>query len=542
MSKHFTSILHGLARPEAYPEPPASVEVVETHISAVFLAGERAYKVKKPVALPFLDFSTLTAREHFCHEEVRLNAALAPGVYLGVVPVLRSDGHLVVGHDGEAADRGELVDWAVSMRRLPSARMLDALLDRGSIDNDMLRRLAATLARFHANAARGDDVVRFGTPAAVQDKVEANFQETDRFVRSRTVHALSADVHDLVEAWALHFLREHAELFAQRARDGHVREGHGDLHAGNICFGTPDEGGLVIYDRIEFSPAFRCGDVAEDLAFLLMDLDHRGFRGFSDFLAREAMARTSDHGLLEVIDFYKCYRAWVRGKVAALRAKQSEGEAREAARLEALSLFNLGAGYAVPPSLVILCGLPGTGKTHVASHIAAALDCVSVNSDHVRKGLVGVAPSVHRPAAFGAGLYSQERSAQTYDALLAAAEDGLARGRSVVVDAGFRQRAQRAPFLALAHARRAPVVVLHLDPPAEVVRSRLQERSARGDSASDADVSIYEACRTTFEPPVAAEAPRVVHETTLRAPQETAAEVLACLLRAVESSADPGEA
>lgn len=536
MTKHFTTILHDLARPDAYPDPPASVEVIETHISAVFLAGRSAFKVKKPVTLPFLDFSTLAAREHFCHEEVRLNAELAPGVYQGVVPIRRRDGRLAVGGDGE------LVDWAVAMQRLPAECMLDAMLAQGNIDNEMLRQIADTLARFHGAAAVGASVGRLGTAAAVRSKVEDNFAETDRFVRSRTVHALPRDVHDLVEAWALRFLREREDLFAQRERDGRVREGHGDLHAGNICFRPPDAGGLVIYDRIEFSQAFRCGDVAEDLAFLLMDLDHRGYRGFSEFLVRDYVSRTGDHGLLEVVDFYKCYRAWVRGKVAALRAVQADGEVREQARLDALAHFGLAAGYAAPPSLVLACGLPGTGKSTIAGRLAAALDCVAINSDHVRKALAGVAPTQHRPAAFGTGLYTAEQSAKTYDAMLSTAGEALARGRSVVVDAGFRQRAQRAPFLALAHARRVPAVILFVDPPAEVVRQRLHARVASGDSASDADVGVYESCRASFEPPAIEEGARLVHEATVRAPQETAAEVLGCLLRTAEPSPDRGEA
>jgi aminoglycoside phosphotransferase family enzyme/predicted kinase len=451
---------------------------------------------------------------------------------------VRRGGRLVLGGSGE----GEAVDWAVAMQRLPSAAMLDALLARGSIDNEMLRQLAATLAEFHAASATGEGVDQFGTVAAVRGKIEDNFAETDRFVRSRTVEALPADVHDLVEAWALHFLRERAEALAERERSGRIREGHGDLHAGNICFRAPQDGGLVIYDRIEFSAAFRCGDVAEDLAFLLMDLDHRGYRGFSEFLAREYIARTGDHGILDVVDLYKCYRAWVRGKVTALRAAQCEGAVREATRLDALAYFNLGAGYAIPASLVLLCGLPGSGKSFAAAQVAAALDCKLLNSDEWRKALAGVPSLRHRPVEFGTGLYGAEQTKRTYDHLLQVAAETLDGGRSVVVDAGFRQRAQRGPFLDLARARRLPAVVLHLDPPQAVVEARLEQRSARGEGASDADVAVYRACLAGFEPPEPDEGAPVVRETTPRPPPEVAAAVLARLLAAAEVSADPGEA
>ncbi len=528
----FAAILTALANPAAYATKPAKVDVIETHISAVFLAGSRAYKVKKPVQLAFLDFSTLARREHFCREEVRLNAALAPGVYREVVPIRRGTTGLHVGGSGE------LVDWAVEMERLPAADMLDALLDRGHIDNEMLVQLAQTLARFHADALTGEGVDAHGDLAAVRALVQENFAETDRFLVSGSLHALDRDVHDLLEAWALNFLHERAELFEQRVQRGRIRDGHGDLHAGNICYRAPALGGLVIYDRIEFSARFRCCDVAADLAFLLMDLDHRGYRGFSDYLLREYIARSGDAELIGIVDFYKSYRAFVRGKVTALRATQMRGPARDAARLLAMSYFNLAAGYAVPPSVILLCGLPGTGKSHASAQFSTVFDCTVCNSDSKRKQQAAVPLREHHQGAFATGIYDAQHTEATYAALLADTEAVLAKGRSVVVDAGFRTAKQRAPFLAMARARRVPVVVLHLDPPETVVVQRLLQREAKGRSESDAGVAVYAECKRHFEPPLAAEgAPVLVSQAADLGP-EFVTKVVGGLLAQAEIRAD----
>ncbi len=526
----FAAIVAALSQPSAYPGRLSEVAVIETHISFVFLAGARAYKVKKPVATDFLDFSTRERREWFCRQEVELNAALASGVYRGVVPIRRRDGSLHLG------GAGEIVEHAVEMERLPGNLMLDVLLDRGHLDNAMLRDLAARLVSFHAHARRGSEVDACASPAAVRALLEANFAATDDLAGEGPTHPVTSDVHDLVEAWALHFLHEHEETLAARVRDGRACDGHGDLHAGNICFRDVREGGLVIYDRLEFDPRLRCGDVGLDLAFLLMDLDRRAWRGASDFLLREYVTRSGDVGLVDVIDVYKAYRAWVRGKVAALRAAQTRGEARARARADAVGYFNLAAGYAVPPSLVLLCGLPGCGKSTVAAALAPNLECVVVNSDHVRKRLAGVPPGESRRAAPDAGIYCAEMTEATYRTMLAEARDVLHRGRSVIVDAGFRRIDQRIPFLELAAAWKVPCLVVHVSPDPDVVRARVAARLAAGGSESDADLEVLAREIEAFEPPHVGEGAPVFTTTTRELPEETAMAVLGRLLRGSELS------
>lgn len=264
-------LIDALSRPTAYPHGPASVELVQTHLSLVFLAGDRVYKVKKPLDLGFVDYTTLERRRRFCDDEVRLNHRLAPGVYQGVVPITRDpDGRLRVDGDGET------LEVAVEMLRLPRERMLDRLLAAGEIDNEQMNALAEMLALFHAEARTGEGVDEYGTPEAVAFNVRENFEQTEAFAAepgsagAAGVGTITPTLHTFLRVAAERFLTSEHELLQRRLRGKRIRDGHGDLHAGNVCM--TDEG-IRIYDRIEFAPRFRCGDVACDLAFLAMDLD-----------------------------------------------------------------------------------------------------------------------------------------------------------------------------------------------------------------------------------------------------------------------------
>ena len=482
--------IEALHDPGCYAPRPDRVEYLQTHISHLFFAGDQVFKVKKPVRFGFLDFSTLDLRRHFCAEEVRLNQALAPGVYRDVVPIRRdAQGAFHVG-TGE----GEVVEHAVRMHRLPSYGMLDARIARGDLDNERLRQTADLLCRFHAEADTGPGVDEHGAPAAVRRNCDENFVETEAFVGPDRV--LSARLHGFLRERAGAFLDRHQDLLARRVSEGRIRDGHGDLHAGNICV-LPDER-IVIYDRIEFAARFRCGDVAADLAFLLMDLDHRRFRGFSSFLLREYVARSGDRELPGLVDFYKGYRAFVRGKVACLSwGDAGDPEARDAAR----GYFHLAASYGLDPALVLVCGLPGSGKSVVAEALARPFEAVVLNSDETRKRGEGGRPGQHRPVAPGTGIYVESASERTYATLREQAQRHLGRGRTVVVDAGFRRRARRAPFAELAHALGRRLVVVHVDTAPEVALARLRARDDRNAGASDAGEEVYQALRSGFEPP-----------------------------------------
>ena len=472
-----------LSRPDAYPFPVDRVEVRRTHVSMLFFAGERVYKIKRPVDLGFLDFSTPARREFFCHEEVRLNRRLAPDVYLGVVPVLETaPGIVAVAASGYEPPEGRACEAAVEMRRLPARRMLDHLLDQGAVDNGMLDAIVDVLVRFHRDAPTGPGVNEHGTPSAVRDIVMANLQRVDEQAPTAASPALRRHLAARLDAKLV-------ELDAQlrrRVETGRIREGHGDLHAGNICVAD----GVAIYDCIEFDRALRCVDTARDLAFLVMDLDMRGFRGFGRYVVHRYAEEAGDRELPAVLPLYKAHLAAVRGWATALA-----GDLDSARRY-----LHLATGYTLPASLVLMSGLPGTGKSWAARHVARPLGAAIVRTDVVRKRLAGIPPDRHPSGAELEALYSAAADGRTYGRVLEECRAFLAEGRPVVVDATFGRRQRRDAFRALATELGVPVLLVAVTTPESVVEARLRRRRARSGEVSDADLEVYRLAQARFEP------------------------------------------
>jgi len=487
------AIVAAMLRPAFYPHPAPAVELVQSHISYVLLAGDHVYKVKKPVRFTFLDFSTLELRRHFCHEEVRLNRRLAPDLYRGVVALCRDGEGFRLGPEEDPA----AVEYAVHMRRLPAGCSLDVLLERRQVTPAMIDRVAVRLAAFHRDAAGGPAVTANGDPAAVRRVLDDNYGNARRF---RDVTVPAAD-DDAIQAFASAFLRDHAPVFRRRQAEGRIRECHGDLHTEHICFAAD----LEIFDCIEFNPLFRYCDVASEIAFLAMDLDYHD----EPTLAAHFVARYAHHAqdaeLPWLVPFYQCYRAYVRGKVDSLKSAEEEVPAaeRQAAHDSARRHFALAYRYtwAYTPALIVVCGLSGTGKTVLAEALCARTGFVHVNSDLVRKRLAGVPPLARsEPAAYDAGLYSPEMSARTYQTMLDEAAAHLAAGRGVVLDATFQLRAGRDSVRAIAAAAGVPFLVVECQCAEAEVARRLAARTQRGDSPSDADWAVYREQRRRFEP------------------------------------------
>ncbi len=489
-----SDLIAGLSDPRAYPFECASVEVRQTPSSLLFFAGDRVYKVKKAVDLGFLDFTTLARRLFYCQEEVRLNRRLAPEVYLGIVAIVsRLDGGLCI-----AAPGGRAIEYAVEMQRLPEEDMLDHRLDRGAVDDAMLDALTDRLIDFHRQAPTGPGVDEYGRPEAVAAMVLGNLDEAARYAGQ--AGTLSSGLHRHLERAARRLLDARRDLLAARVVAGRIREGHGDLHAGNICITAED---IVIYDCIEFAPQFRCGDVARDLAFLVMDLDERGEHGPAAHLASRYATLAADRDLATLLPFYKAHLACVRGKVNAISAADPDVAEpdRAEARRASLRYFSLAGAYGLSPALVATCGLPGSGKSWLADRVARPLDAAIVRSDVVRKRLAGI-PATHHPTGPEAeALYSARSSQLTYEAMVQEAEPMLTKGRSVVVDATFPQRQSRAAFARLAESRRAPFVLVHVTAPEPVVAQRLSRRPELPEEVSDAGWEVYLKFKRTFEPP-----------------------------------------
>lgn len=510
----FPAPITAMLGPEIYPHAPPVVELVQTHISYVFLAGDEVYKVKKPVRFSFLDFSTLDRRRRVCQEEVRLNRRLAPDVYLGVVAICPCGSGYRLGSEDDVA----AVEYAVHMRRLPADRMLDYLLDQGAVSPTMIDQVARRLVRFHRDADAGPEVTANGSPAAVLTVLQDNFANVRRF---RDVTIAAAD-DDAIQSFSINFLRRHDALLRQRQAQRRIRECHGDLHAEHICFG-PDP---IIFDCVEFSPRFRYCDTASEIAFLAMDLDYHGDPALAAHLVSAYAAYADDPDLPRLVPFYQCYRAYVRGKVDSLKSAEEEvgTTERERARVSAQRHFALAYRYswAYSRGLVLVAGLSGTGKSAVAAVLQSRIGFAHINSDVVRKRLAGLDADTPVPAAYGAGLYSRQHNVRTYEALLAEARDHLAAGRGVILDATFRRRTDRTAARALAAAHGVPFFLVECRCPDDEVRRRLERRQQRGAGPSDADWNVYIEQRRQFEPVGSDESEgHLVLDTTAPLPEAT---------------------
>ncbi len=318
----YPQMIQALLQPEAYPPGVASVELVETHVSYLFLTGQHVYKVQKPVDFGFLDFTTLEKRRHFCYQEVALNRRMSPEAYLGVSEVRRRQGRYLI--DGPRDGPGDAVEYAVKMVQLPRQRAMNVLLPQGSVAPADIRRLAAKIARFHGRAATSPEISRLGG----LDRVRQNIQENLAQIRPFLGICLSGETFKALAEYSERFLAEHEVVFQRRASEGRIRDCHGDLHTAQIFLlepGAPPPGaaadwdGISIIDCIEFNDRFRYSDVAEDIAFLAMDLDFHGRSDLSQQFVQEYVAASGDPGVLELLDFFKVYRACVRGKVTAFR-------------------------------------------------------------------------------------------------------------------------------------------------------------------------------------------------------------------------------
>jgi len=327
-------LIAALLNPAAYPEPTSEVELIQTHISWVFITDRFAYKMKKPVDLGFLDFTTLRRRHHYLKQELVLNRRLCPEIYLSVLPVTLAGSGVRVG------GRGQPVEYILKMVRLPQERMMDEVADRGELTPEVMDRLVEVLAPFYRTAATGPHINHYGEPGVITYNHEENFARMKALVGE----VLSREGFETIRDFSRGFLTSQSLLFRRRLREGRIRDCHGDLHMQNICLAN----GIYVFDCIEFNPRFRYGDVAADVAFLAMDLDFHGMTELSRGFAEKFAAAAEDQELFMMLDFYKCYRACVRGKINALAAGEPEvpREERERARGEAQAYFALAGEYA----------------------------------------------------------------------------------------------------------------------------------------------------------------------------------------------------
>jgi aminoglycoside phosphotransferase family enzyme/predicted kinase len=505
-SPNFEEIVAALRGVDAYPWRPQSVDVIETHISWVFLAGDRVLKLKRPIDYGFVDYSTREIRRSACDDEVRLNRRLSTGIYLGVATITVANGRISV--DGE----GEAVEWATLMRRLPADGMLDSVLQRGSVCADAVERIANRLIEFHRDLAErcGDSS---GSPDRQLRIVNDNLADLAPFADS----PLSRVQFEMVSRSMESFLESGMNIFAGRVREGWIREGHGDLRTDHICL---DESGQIqIFDCVEFNFDIRCADIASDLAFLLVDLDRLSA---SDIAARLIAAyRAAALDLpTSLLRFYRGHRALVKAKVACLSWRDLPPEHRQQFFEEATVYLDLAmaATTSKKPFIIAMTGLSGTGKSIAATSLSRALGAAIVASDVVRREM-----ELPEKDSIGwqQGRYAPDKRVQVYQEMIRRVQAIVAKGKPVILDASFLETERREDAARAAKSVDIPLVFVETVADDDVVRKRLRNRAALGDSPSEATVEVYEHQRAQFSaapPGVPAGAEHIQVDTTADGP------------------------
>jgi len=554
--------------PGFYPEAAASVELIQTHISYIFLAGDYVYKVKKPVDFGFLDFASLARRRFYCLEEMRLNRRLAPHAYLAVLPILETEptnaGRAPAGagppvrggapvveglrlgdaHSlgatfpavaGTAVAEGRVVEYVLKMARLPEERMLKNLLPRGQVGPEVMEAIARKVAAFHAEADTGGEVDEIGGPASVRHNSRENFEQTERYV-GVTIPAWQRRFLSLYDE---QFFEANRSLLERRVKEHRIRDCHGDLHLEHICLTgtgpTVAADDITIFDCIEFNKRFRYGDVGLEVAFLAMDLEFNGYEELARRFVLAYVDASGDGELPRLLNFFACYRAYVRGKVVSFRLDDPAISAadRAAAAGTATRYFALAFRYAARlerPTLLLVGGLMGTGKSVLSRRIAQSLGAEVLQMDVIRKELAGVPPDEHHFEEFGAGLYSAETTARTYAEAVRRAVAMLQAGRSVIIDASWSRRADRLHTIDAARRTGVETVFIEARAAEQVVRRRLEQRLEQEGEPSDGRWEIYAAQRAAFEPPQEDEGARLV-AVDCGAPPDRCAALAVCMVR-----------
>lgn len=489
MSRHAEAdqdpILRAMRHTAFYPHAVhAPVQTIQTHISTVFLSGPFAYKVKRPVQFDFLDFSTLAQRRHFCLLELERNRAYAPALYLEVVPIRFG------AHGFTLGDQGKVVEYAVKMRRFDERNLFSHMFVAGRLEAEHLIRLGRRLAAIHAEAARdAAKAAAYGSHDAVLKVVNENFHTCAPF-RGRL---FSEEQHAAVEAFSLRTTTDLAPLFADRVRDGFVRECHGDLHLNNVCWHEND---AFPFDCIEFNEAFSIIDVQYDAAFMVMDLENRNRTDLAFAFLNAWLERSNDFAGLALLPFYINLRAMVRAKVYALMTENTDQHAGDRGEKEAKAAHFFELAYRTtlprPRRIFVLCGLSGSGKSTVGAYLAQRLPAIHLRSDAIRKHLAGIDCDSKGDAA----LYSDVMTQRTYRRLIEAAGHVLDAGFAVILDAKFDRRGQRAQAYAALAAYGVPITTLHCSAPTEVLAARL---NARRNDISDAGADLLEAQQAAWE-------------------------------------------
>lgn len=480
-------LVQALTDPGRYPHEVERVEVLQTHISSVLLAGGFAYKIKKPYDLGFLDFTTLAARRHYCEEELRLNRRFSPDLYLEVVPIAGSHEAPELGGNGPA------IEYAVKMRRFPPGSLLPEVMARGELAPEQIDALARDVAALHARIPVAESGMPWGDPAAIHAHARQNFDQ----IRPLLVTQAHKEALNALMRWTEAEFERLGPVFAARRRTGFVRECHGDMHAGNMVV---IDGRIRLFDCIEFNESFRWIDVMSEVAFFVMDMASQGRPDLGWRFLNVYLEETGDYAGLSVLRYYLVFRAVVRAKVALMGANQPGVGERE--RLGGWRSYEHYMELArrffspTPPLLLVMHGLSGSGKSTVAARLAEHLGAVRIRSDVERKRLFGLRPLER---STGRDIYTPEATARTYGRLHELAPAVLAAGFTAILDATYLRRAERDAARAAADGH--PVFLLACEAAPQTLRQRVAARHAAAADAAEADLRVLEMQMQRVEPP-----------------------------------------
>jgi len=487
---------------DVYDHSVKNLELIETHISWVVLTGEYAYKIKKPVNFGFLDFSTLPKRHKFCEQEILLNRRLAPGVYLGVVPIVAKQDKLCL------SGRGEPIEYAVKMRQFPQSAQLDNMLVSGELKAEHIDALARVTAEFHQRAECADETTDYGEAQVVYQPVEENFRQIHEHINTENYEG----VLTTLAQWSHAEFVKLGPLLEQRKHDGFIRQCHGDMHLRNLIWFDNQP---MAFDCIEFNPYLSWIDVISEVAFLMMDLQSRNEYRLANRFINSYLQITGDYAGLELMRFYLCYRALVRAKVDALRMEQKDCPEEESVktRTEFESYLKLATAYthAVTPKLIIMHGVSAVGKSTVSQELIDEMGVIRIRSDVERKRLFNVEIESSASSEVNSGLYTSQASQQTYERLSELAESVISAGYNVVVDATFLEYTQRKIFQSLAKRLNIPYIILQLTASVDVLKKRISQRQ---DTISDADIEVLEHQLSNMKPFHEEEMKSLIHVNT----------------------------
>jgi uncharacterized protein len=476
-------VIQAMLEPSFYPHPTTGdIQLIQTHVSSVLLTGDFVYKLKKPVNFGFLDFSTLEKRQHFCHEELRLNQRAAAELYLEVLPITQS------GDRYELNGSGEIVEFCVKMQQFPQEALLSELFDRNELTEQHIQSLAQAVAAFHAKAEINDHIRSYGTVAKVRQAFDENYEQSAGFIDMNGSGGPQTQAQfDATKAYTDKLFAEKAAMLEDRISQNKIRECHGDLHLRNIALW---QNRLWLFDCIEFNEPFRCVDTMYDVGFTCMDLDARQRPDYSNLFLNTYLEQTGDYEGLQVLPLYLSRQAYVRAKVTsfllgdpAIPAAVKQESAKTAAEY-----YQLAWAYTQRPTsgkLIVMSGLSGSGKSTLAKALATQHNAILLRSDAIRKHIAGI--SVNDRGSDS--IYTAEMTTKTYDRLLELGLMLVQQGYTVILDAKYDRQSLRQTVLDQAKTHNISPTILHCDAPLDVLKSRVADRT--GDIA-DATVAVLE--------------------------------------------------